>query len=510
MDETVTRRNAPRRGLFKGQSNELPRLPSRGRATRYAAGNRTLQRFRPTVPTIPGARVEDDRTLTPRNSPPLVNASLARPDFLLHFDGQFSSGRASGDRHFDRPQLRMALGRRRRGPWRMWRGSFAMTTEPARWPPTTIHCRIGKLLRGEAEMFPLELKLPKAYRLDVDRATDAQIMNAVAKLINAYVASLAFSKAYPRHLQRLAVRCLSRQEQTPAKPAAGESRTAYSARLLRLAKALAQPKFVAASEGAFIDHTQDFVFGQSEFDGLKIFLSRPARPVASSAEISRGGIGNCAACHAPPNFTDFKFHNTSATQEEYDSIHGAGAFAALQIPEFNARRADLETWVRFIAATSLCRRTVSLDPGFTTSRPHRSRALECLCKLQINRSPRPRSWRSARRKACDQSTVAAPHDRVVQSTQPAGSRRFESLPAHTGRKDTIEEVIGFTCKATRTWRAPARSAMRLPKWRASLCNRPTIALLAAFLRSLTEDYNLRPVRKRSMKIPKDFRTRAMR
>ena len=34
---------------------------------------------------------EDDKRQTPRNSPPLVNASLPRPGFLPHFDAEFAS-----------------------------------------------------------------------------------------------------------------------------------------------------------------------------------------------------------------------------------------------------------------------------------------------------------------------------------------------------------------------------------------------------------------------------------
>lgn len=42
--------------------------------------------------------------------------------------------------------------------------------------------------------------------------------------------------------------------------------------------------------------------------------------------------GNCASCHPAPNFSDFSFHNTGVTQEEYDKVHGAGAFMNLSIP----------------------------------------------------------------------------------------------------------------------------------------------------------------------------------
>src|SRR4030095_15476582 len=54
-------------------------------------GRRTYNDF---TRRAPGPDRGDGRTHTARNSPPLVNASLPRPGgVLLHFDGEFSSGR---------------------------------------------------------------------------------------------------------------------------------------------------------------------------------------------------------------------------------------------------------------------------------------------------------------------------------------------------------------------------------------------------------------------------------
>jgi cytochrome c peroxidase len=63
-------------------------------------------------------------------------------------------------------------------------------------------------------------------------------------------------------------------------------------------------------------------FNAETLQGLKIFLR-------TSGETS---VGNCVTCHAPPLFTDFSFHNLGVSQAEYDQLHGAGAFAALPIP----------------------------------------------------------------------------------------------------------------------------------------------------------------------------------
>jgi hypothetical protein len=44
-----------------------------------------------------------------------------------------------------------------------------------------------------------------------------------------------------------------------------------------------------------------------------------------------------------PNFTDFGLHNTGATQEEYDAVHGQGAFAALAIPDLLTRNGNVDS-----------------------------------------------------------------------------------------------------------------------------------------------------------------------
>jgi cytochrome c peroxidase len=49
-------------------------------------------------------------------------------------------------------------------------------------------------------------------------------------------------------------------------------------------------------------------------------------------------VGNCVACHAPPLFTDFSFHNIGVSQAEYDSVHGQERYIELAIPDVSARR----------------------------------------------------------------------------------------------------------------------------------------------------------------------------
>ena len=64
-------------------------------------------------------------------------------------------------------------------------------------------------------------------------------------------------------------------------------------------------------------------FDEEAYQGLKIFYatSGPAR------------VGNCVACHYPPDFTDNLFHNTGVSQEAYDAVWGKDQFLALEVPD---------------------------------------------------------------------------------------------------------------------------------------------------------------------------------
>lgn len=64
-------------------------------------------------------------------------------------------------------------------------------------------------------------------------------------------------------------------------------------------------------------------FDATALRGMKIFFRTEGA----------ASIGNCVACHTPPLFTDFSYHNLGIAQAEYDRVHGAGAFAALPIPD---------------------------------------------------------------------------------------------------------------------------------------------------------------------------------
>jgi len=111
---------------------------------------------------------------------------------------------------------------------------------------------------------------------------------------------------------------LSRND-LPQQPNSNETPLDNSRRRLTLLNAPGfTPQFVTSNTnrqgGQFqFHHGQNFSFGATELEGLKVFLSEPPPP-----PLPAGGIGNCIVCHAAPNFADFKLHNTGVTQREYD------------------------------------------------------------------------------------------------------------------------------------------------------------------------------------------------
>lgn len=273
----------------------------------------------------------DTATVAVRNSPPLVNAALPRDaGQLFHFDGEFTTledlsattltGRMLGWLPDEQAQAIAQVAKVIRED----DGSGALAQQ--------FGGAYKDVLAGRAAP---DFALPAAFRVDVTTATDTEIVTAVAKLIAAYMRSLEFVRdedgvffgsPYDRFLvfNRL-----------PRLPNFGESAPDYARRLRAALDRLGNPVYVGQPDAAdgprFLLHDQRFVFGPAELRGLRVFLAD-----AGSAAPG-GGVGNCIACHAPPEFTDFGLHNNGVAQREYDTLHGAGAFAALNIPALAQR-----------------------------------------------------------------------------------------------------------------------------------------------------------------------------
>ena len=283
----------------------------------------------------------DGRTHTPRNSPPLVNASLPRDEaFYLHFDGEFPSaedlvvgtftGRNFGWLADERDQAAAHIAR----VVRMDDGSDAFAAG-------CYHLSYATILAGTSPEIPQACRLREPLRVDVNTATDEEVVRAAAGIVAAYLRALVYQQDGDGLYMGSPFDRFLILNSLPRKPDAGENAIDYARRLRAALAALPAPKLLDnPAVLAFEHHEQSFAFGADELAGLRIFLAEPTATTASADEIAAGGIGNCVACHAPPHFTDFGFHNNGTAEEEYDGMHGAGAFASLAIPGLADRQAD--------------------------------------------------------------------------------------------------------------------------------------------------------------------------
>jgi cytochrome c peroxidase len=288
----------------------------------------------------------DGRTHTPRNSPPLVNATLPRDGgFFLHFDGEFPSPE----------DLVVGTLTGRNFGWLPGEQADAVAhvarviRDDDGHDALALPCwgkSYATLLAGTAPEIPETCRPPDELRIDVAAASDAEVVRGVAGVIAAYMKNLVYQQGddglyvgspYDRFLIL---------NDLPRRLDAGESAIDYARRLRAALDALPTPKLVDnPAVLSFEHHDQPFAFGADALAGLRIFLAEPAGAAVSDGEIAAGGVGNCIACHAPPDFTDFGFHNNAVAQEEYDGVHGDGAFVALLIPALAERQAAPEDFL---------------------------------------------------------------------------------------------------------------------------------------------------------------------
>jgi len=419
----------------------------------------------------------DGKTVAPRNSPPLVNSAIARSTALFfHFDGEFPtlddlvratfSGRNFGWLPTEKAAAIAHLASVIRGD----DGTGDLAQDSGGLP-----YRI--LLAGVDGSIPAELRLPPAFRIDVTSVTDLQVFDAVAALVRAYVESLLFAQNSAGDFTGSPFDLFLSKNGLPRQPNVGESDLDYGRRLRGLVDALGTPVWVTPADGAFALHAQDFVFGVKELAGLKIFLTEPSGSAPPS-------VGNCIVCHAPPKFTDFKFHNVGTAQSEYDEIHGAAKFAtfAATIPLLSARSdADLPA-----SADNL------LGQGKSLSVP--SAADDKLTDLGLwnvfanPHVPGPQPALNALF-----GVAGLPGDGDLAKTialfkTPSVRDLSQSAPYfHTGQKDSIEDVIRHYIAFSDLARL-GKVFNGAPELSDIVIQPGDVAALAAFLRSLNEDY----------------------
>jgi hypothetical protein len=437
----------------------------------------------------------DGKRTAPRNSPPLVNASLDRSGgALFHFDGEFSTmeelivGTFTGRNFGWLPGQKAEAIAHIAQVMREDDGSGVIAQQ-------FDGLSYAALFTGANPNIPDELRLPPEFRVFIGSASDQEIFDAVVKVVAAYVVGLRFSQADDAgNLIRSPFDVFLSRNGLPQQPNNGETPLDYSRRLLTLVNALASPQFVTSNphraDGQFQFHTQPFAFGATELAGLKIFLREPATPpTASPAEVAAGQIGNCIACHAAPNFTDFKLHNTGTTQREYDSIHGVNSFAALTIPSLAARNGNYNG---FLPATEV---HPNASERFRAIPILADPALTDLGAWNVFANPdMPNPQEKIRAILCDDQVPCPVSDttllgRAIARFKTPGLRDLShSAPfMHNGQFATLNDIVNFYIEVSGQVRAGnlRNGAVQL---QGIALTTGDVGSLVAFLKSLDEDY----------------------
>ena len=331
-----------------------------------------------------------------------------------------------------------------------------------------------------------DYRLPLEFRLELDQATDEQVLDAVARLINAYMDSLVFSQDESAEYDSSPYDWFLETNRLPRKADAGQSALYYARNLLDTINGPRPLKSINDGTRSFKTLAQPFRFGPTELAGLKIFFTL-APQAANAGAPTAHGIGNCVACHLAPQFTDFAFHNTGAAQEDYDTLHGPGAFGRLKVPGLAERRMDYDAWLPPTPKHPRARGPF-LDipaadkPGHTDlglwnvfANPEHAGAQAALLEL----------LRDEVHVTGDEALLPLTLGRF--KTPGLRGLAFSDPYLHTGRKMTLEDVIEFYRRMSKLARAGAvRNAA--PELSGIQLSAEDVAPLAAFLRSLNEDY----------------------
>jgi cytochrome c peroxidase len=450
-------------------------------------GNRSYTDFARRSP-IP-QREQGAWVFTPRNSPTMVDASLPRRNgVLLHYDGEFSSSAGL---------VRGTLTGRNLG----WLPSEAGTATAhiakvvredrgLNESGTLAEGSYAKLFLGSDPSIPEEVRLPETYRLDVFHATDEEILDRVSELVSAYMDSLSYARnENEEHVGSPYDRFLE-VNGFPRKPEKDESPRQYAERLRMRIENEPHPKFVSESDRKFALHRQKFQFGVLEYEGLKTFLRKPDSNPRNSRNLNH--VGNCVSCHTPPHFTDFSFHNVGVTQEEYDSIHGEGAFSRMFIPSYFER---LHHEKEFLPASAQFP-TASGRYREGANRNDPSRVDLGVWNILANPSvPSPQV--SLQKQLCETWTLnglGSCADEILLSRTIAAFKTpilrdlgHSSPYMHNGGKDTIEDVVRFYVNFSNRAKA-GQIRNHDPELERMHLSMEDIPALAAFLRALNEDY----------------------
>jgi cytochrome c peroxidase len=328
---------------------------------------------------------------------------------------------------------------------------------------------------------PPYFRIPERYRVDVMKASDEQVLEAVAKLMHAYMDSIRFGTHNTFRESASPYDLFLQKNGLPAAPEDGESNLEYSKRLLTLLHRDNSFQWVAPpQDGVFKLHDQPYRFGKTELQGLKIFLTR-------AQDMRKAHEGNCVMCHTPPQFTDQRLHNNGVSQAEYDRVFHAGAFAALAIPGLVERNAHFDDYLPPTAnhphATGRFRASSVIEkPGYADlgawnvfANPELPKPQQALTQILCGNKP------------CEPESVL-PLTIALFKTPSIRDLGQSNPYFHSGAADTIEETLHFYVTTSGLARA-GKLRNGSPEIAGIHLDATDVSALAAFLRSLNEDYH---------------------
>lgn len=482
VEDWVQTTNGPLPGPFTGQSINCRSCHF---VTEFegvgGAGNRTYADFTTRSP-IPRAMNGFDHT--PRNAMQMVGTMQPHsgPQFF-HFDGEFATapdlvigtmtGRNFGWAPIEYAQAVAHIARVIRED----NGSGQLAADRLNG------LSYAALFAGTDAAIPSDLRLPASERLDVATATDQQILNEIGLCIATYMKDLKFQQDEYGRYTGSPYDVFLRVNRLPVQPRAGQSAADYNQELLREVLALKNPVYVTGADGSFAYHSQPFRFGPEEMQGLEVFLRSAPRATDGSEH-----AGNCAACHTAPDFTDFKFHNTGVSQTEYDSVHGAGAFMALYIPDLETRNGAYNAFLPVTpqhpnASERFRRAATAANPEYTDLG---------MWNVYLNpdmRGPQGNLKSVVCAAGMDCSVDQGLERTIAEFKTPTLRDLEDSQPYfHNGSALTLEDAVGFYMQSSALARA-GELRNPPPEFAAMSIRQEDLQALVAFLKSMTEDYD---------------------
>lgn len=445
------------------------------------AGNRTYADFttRSLLPVT-----QNGFSTTPRNAMQMVGTFREDGGLqFLHFDGEFASGQdlvigtLTGRNFGWTPADYQTAIHHIANIVRQDDGSSQLAADRSNG------LSYGILFKGTDPRITSDLLLPASQRIDVTTATDMQIVQEVALCIAQYFIDLQFKKDnYQRYIASPYDIFLNKNH-LPRQRLVGETAAAYNLRLYNDVLALTNPIWVTSADGSFAYHDQPFQFGATELAGLKIFLK-----AATTGSGNDQHAGNCAACHTPPDFTDFALHNNGVSQDEYDSVHGSGAFMNLSVPDLTTRTANPDAWLprtpQHPNATENFRHPAAAD--------HLEWADLGVWNIYLNPDyPNPqanlKTFLCASGKDCSVDQGLASSIAVFKT--PILRDLVDSAPYfHNGSRAQLQDVVAFYIQSSAL--AKSGQLRNAPsEFQNMSLSSDDIDALTAFLLSLTEDYD---------------------